>query len=127
MEHAQMTHANDGFKAQIAALKQSFTTIDKTYRNNPIRLICHNELVIGLIINVFTIDFVYYHAPTMIRLFPYIFEAKHFLESLNFYIYKSSSTNGNLSCEQLTLMLNELEHHKQMGKKILKKYTKKMN
>ena len=126
MTHAQQTQENAGLKAQIAALKQSFTTIDKTYRNNPIRLICHNELVIGLIINVFTVDFVYYHAPTMIRLFPYIFEAKYFPESLNFYIYRPTIT-GNLSCEQLTLMLNELEHHKKMGSKILKKYTKKMN
>uniref|UniRef100_A0A6C0JIV8 Uncharacterized protein n=1 Tax=viral metagenome TaxID=1070528 RepID=A0A6C0JIV8_9ZZZZ len=119
-------HENDALKAQIAALKQSFTTVHKTYRNNPIRLICYNELVIGLIINVFTVDFVYYYAPTMIRLFPYIFEAKYFPESLNFYIYRPT-VNGKLSCEQLTLMLNELEHHKHIGSKILKKYTKKMN
>lgn len=118
-------------KTQIAALKQSFITIHETYHNNPIRLVCYNDkvngiLVIGIIINVFTVDFIYYHAPTMIRIFPAIFEAKYFSESLNFYIYRPTVT-GVLSCEQLTIMLYELDHHKEIGKRILKKYIKKMS
>jgi hypothetical protein len=116
--------ANTNLKTQIAALKQSFTIIHETYHNNPIRLVCYNTLVIGIMINVFTVDFIYYHAPTMIRLFPAIFEAKYFSESLNFYIYRPTIT-GALSCEQLTIMLYELDHHKEIGKRILKKYIKK--
>lgn len=111
---------------QIMNLKQSFTTINETYRNNPIRLVYYNKNIIGIMINVFTVDFVYYHAPTMIRLFPTIFEAKYFSESLNFYIYKPP-VNGVLNGDQLTIMLYEIEHHKQIGKKILIEYIKKMS
>ena len=99
--------------AQVFALKQSFTI--KTENN--LRFVCYNNMVIGQIIEIFTVEFVYYHAPTMIRLFPSIFESKYFSESLNFYIYKSS-TNNELTCEQLngeqlngeqlTIMLYEL-------------------
>jgi len=107
--------------AQVTALKQSFTI--KTENN--LRFVCYNNIIIGQIIEIFTVEFVYYYAPTMIRLFP-IFEAKYFPESLNFYIYKSSP-NGDLTCEQLTSMLHELERHKQTARRTLKKYTKKMN
>ena len=110
----------------IMNLKHSFTTINETYRNNPIRKVSYNKNIIGIMINVFTVDFVYYHAPTMIRLFPTIFEAKYFSESLNFYIYKPP-VNGVLNGDQLTIMLYEIEHHKQIGKKILIEYIKKMS
>jgi hypothetical protein len=112
---AQMPNTID---AQVTALKQSFTI--KTENN--LRFVCYNNIIIGKIVVVFTVEFVYYHAPTMIRLFP-IFESKYFSESLNFYIYKSSP-NGHLNCEQLTSMLHELERHKQIAKRILNKYIK---
>jgi hypothetical protein len=110
---------------QVNALKQSFTIKSENYRYKPIRFVCYNDIIIGQIIEIFTVEFVYYYAPTMIRLFP-IFEAKYFPESLNFYVYKSSPTN-DLTCEQLNSMLYELERHKQTARRTLKKYTKKMN
>ena len=113
---------------QVAALKQSFTIKSENYRY---RFICYNNIIIGKIVEVFTVEFIYYHAPTMIRLFPTIFERKYFPESLNFYIYRP--TNGltceqltceQLTCEQLTTMLYELEHHKKTARRTLNKYTK---
>jgi hypothetical protein len=109
--------------SQIAALKNSFTIKDEIYRTKPIQLIYYNNILIGIVLDVFTIKFNYYHAPTMIRLFPSIFERKYFPEALNFYIYKCTA-RGVLTCEQLTNVLNEIEHHKQMGKRILKTYLK---
>jgi hypothetical protein len=122
---------NANLMTDLKKLKQSFITINETYHNKPIRLVGYNDkvdglVIIGIILNVFTVDFIYYYAPTMIRLFPTIFEAKYFPESLNFYIYKPTIT-GVLSCEQLTIMLYELDHHKEIGKRILKKYIKKMS
>ena len=110
---------------QVAALKQSFTIKSENYRY---RFICYNNIIIGKIVEVFTVEFIYYHAPTMIRLFPSIFESKYFPESLNFYIYKSSPTN-DLTCEQLngeqlTTMLYELERYKNKSRRTLNKYTK---
>ena len=119
--------------AQVATLKQSFTIKTENYRY---RFICYNNIIIGKIVEVFTVEFIYYHAPTMIRLFPSIFERKYFPESLNFYIYRP--TNGltceqltceqltceQLTCEQLTTMLSELEYYKKTARRTLNKYTK---
>jgi hypothetical protein len=110
-------------ETQIKQLKQLFTIKHEIYRTKPIKLVYYNTILIGIILEVFTIEFKYYHAPTMIKIFPSIFESKYFSESLNFYIYRSTS-RGVLSCEQLTNLLYELEHHKQMGKRILKTYIK---
>ena len=118
---------------QVSALKQSFTIKSENYRY---RFICYNNIIIGKIVEVLTVEFIYYHAPTMIRLFPYIFERKYFPESLNFYIYRP--TNGltceqltceqltceQLTCEQLTTMLSELEYNKKTARRTLNKYTK---
>lgn len=108
---------------QIKKLKQLFTIKHEIYRTKPIKLVYYNTVLIGIILEVFTIEFNYYHAPTMIKIFPSIFESKYFSESLNFYIYRCTS-RGVLSCEQLTNLLYEIEHHKQMGKRILKTYIK---
>jgi len=110
---------------QVAALKQSFIIKNEI---NRFQFIYYNNSIIGLIVEVFTVEFIYYHAPTMIRLFPSIFESKYFPESLNFYIYKSSPTN-DLTCEQLngdqlTSMLHELEYYKNKSRRTLNKYTK---
>ena len=121
---SQMTNTIDAptIDAQVTALKQSFTIKPE----NNLRFVYYNNIIIGKIVKVFTVEFIYYYAPTMIRLFPYIFEAKYFPESLNFYIYRST-VNGTLSCEQLTFMLNELECYKHTARRKLKKIHKKMN